>query len=99
MDVKGRTFVGNPEGVEFEPDCEGSGEAGQITFRNDGTVELVWPGSDEIDDGTYTQDRNIVNIYSNGDRKNYQFSLSKDGIELTYEEYSAVFRDEKYPWK
>lgn len=99
MDVKGRTFVGSPEGVEFDPLCEGSGEAGQITFRTDNTVELVWPGSDEIDDGTYTQDRNQVKIESAGDRRTYLFSLSKDGLELTNEEYSAVFRDEKYPWK
>jgi hypothetical protein len=61
-DLAGQTFVGPPTGETSREGCEGCGEPGELAFRADGGVEVIFPGSDIVDGGTWTRSGNAVTV-------------------------------------
>jgi len=98
-DLQGRTFSGKPVKEESVSGCEGCGEPGYIKFEKGGRFEMAWPGSDEIDSGTYSRKGQKIFIRIGNGKKVYLFLLSQDGIELVCKEMNFILRDIKYPWK
>ena len=79
FDVKGKSFV--EDGVaEFHEGCEGCGNLGFYAFKKNGKqVEFLMSGSDIIDFGSYTQEKEQV--YIQGEQRS--FTVSSDGTYLT----------------
>lgn len=97
-DLKGKKYIGKPTKQKSYSGCEGCGERGYFTFsKKNNTVEFVWPGSDEIEIGTYKLTGLKLTITANGEI--FIFSVSKNGREIVYLKNKIVFKDQKYPWK
>lgn len=97
--LEGKSFIGKPVKGESVSGCEGCGEPGYIKFEKGGRFELAWPGSDEIDSGTYSRKGQKIYIRIGDGKKVYLFLLSKNEIELVCKEMNFTLRDTKYPWK
>lgn len=98
-ELSGRIFVGKPVKEVSEPGCEGCGEPGYIKFEDSRRFEMAWPGSDEIESGTYTRKGLKIYIRIGDAGKAHLFVLSKDGIQLVCREMNFFLRDKRYPWK
>lgn len=98
-ELNGRTFVGRPVKEVSAPGCEGCGEPGYIKFEDGRRIEMAWPGSDEIESGTFTRKGLKIYIRIGDGGKAHLFVLSKDGLELVCREMNFFLRDKRYPWK
>lgn len=99
LNLIGKTFVGRPVKEESGPGCEGCGEPGYIKFEDSRRFEMAWPGSDEIESGTYSQKGQKIYLRIGDAKKPHLFMLSKDGVQLVCREMKFYLRDIKNPWK
>lgn len=97
ISVAGKTFVDKPiDPSEFEHNCEGCGNAGEISFTEHGTATFIGRHDDIISIVDYFQEGDKIII--TGDVE-LVFVLSKDGKEIIEEQYKMIFRDVIYPWE
>jgi hypothetical protein len=96
--VNGKTFVGKPTHIKSESGCEGCGEPGYAKFGMDNQLEFTYPGSDEIDSGTFIQNNREIMISLQCEQKSLRFVLSPDYLTIESEDKTMLLKDNKFQW-
>lgn len=89
--VSGRVYKGAPTGEKSYSGCEGCGEPGEFTFHADGKVTFIYPGSDIIESGTWSQKGSTVTVRNESRGVEVTFSVEDGGKSILDARYATRY--------